>query len=145
MTNSKHRIDHRVDPRLDSANNPACAKVDPELFYPTGREDMWNGAHVAAAKAVCGRCPVLGKCRVWAIGSKQAHGILGGQTPKERKATAARERAEREQAERDQAADNAEAARLALLAQLEQERDGDTANLWREMVHPPMAIAGWVK
>jgi WhiB family redox-sensing transcriptional regulator len=38
---------------------------------------------VAAAKAICARCPVLAECRSWAI-SHEAYGIWGGLTEHQR-------------------------------------------------------------
>jgi len=107
----------RADPRLDPHNDPACRDVDPELFYPLpGRNDIAD-----MAKAVCNRCPVKARCLAWAYESKQAHGILGGQTYKERK----------------------EARRHVLLETLRNERAGDTDALLNKFVHPPMPIAAW--
>ena len=125
---------HHRDPRLDPANKPACADADPELFFPVGREHMWPEATVTAAKAFCGRCPVLAKCRLWANESRQADGIVAGLTPKERRAAKA-------QADQDAKAGEQRSLLAALLA----ERDGDTANLWREMIHPAVPIAGWAE
>ena len=55
----------------------ACLDVDPELFFPTG-----NGAsaqqQVAAAKAVCQRCPVTVECLAWALDNRHEEGVWGG-------------------------------------------------------------------
>lgn len=57
-----------------------CRQVDPDLFYPE------RGGSTKQARAVCARCPVLAACRSWAVETRQAHGIWGGTTERERAA-----------------------------------------------------------
>lgn len=68
------------------ARRAACRKRG-ELFYPVG--DDWaapgNAARAEAAKAVCARCPVQAECLDYALESGDAHAILGGLTPAERR------------------------------------------------------------
>lgn len=131
--------DPRLDPRLDPHNIPACRDADPELFYPLpGRNDT-----AAEAKAICNRCPVKDKCLAWAMESKQAEGILGGLTSKERKE--ARRAAAVEANRRDAAAALADINRRNLLGDLLAERAGDPDALLEEFVHPPMPIAAWAE
>jgi WhiB family transcriptional regulator, redox-sensing transcriptional regulator len=64
----------------------ACREpgVDPELFFPVSE----SGAavrQVAAARAVCARCPVQRQCRDWALQAGEPAGIWGGTTPEERR------------------------------------------------------------
>jgi WhiB family redox-sensing transcriptional regulator len=40
---------------------------------------------VAAAKAICARCPVAADCLAWALGAGEPAGIWGGTTPEERR------------------------------------------------------------
>ena len=130
-----------ADPRFDPHNDPACRDADHELFYPlSGRGDI-----AEIAKAICHRCPLEAACLAWAIESKQAHGVLGGQTAKEREAVRrkAAKAAIAEANRRDAAAALAEINRRSLLGDLLAERDGDVAALIKEMVHPPMPIAAW--
>lgn len=136
MTTHSKRINHRphTDPRLDPSANPACSNVDPELFFPIGRESLWPAPAVAAAKAFCKRCPVKDKCLTWALGSGQPDGILGGTTPNERKAL-----------KRKADQDAKDAAKRTLLGELLAERAGDPAALLKEFVHPPMPIAAWAE
>jgi WhiB family transcriptional regulator, redox-sensing transcriptional regulator len=66
--------------------NAACREpgVDPELFFPVSE----SGAavrQVAAARAVCGRCPVRRQCRDRALEAGEPAGIWGGTTPEERR------------------------------------------------------------
>ena len=64
----------------------ACrdAGVDPELFFPLS--DAGPALRqVAAAKAVCARCPVTTECLTWALRAGEAAGIWGGTTAEERR------------------------------------------------------------
>jgi WhiB family transcriptional regulator, redox-sensing transcriptional regulator len=73
-------------PWLPSA---ACAKVDPELFFPVGEGGAPRSRkQIAAAKAVCLRCPVIERCRDWALANPTLteFGIWGGTTREERRA-----------------------------------------------------------
>lgn len=62
----------------------ACRHADPELFFPPGRDDVAT-AQIAAAKAVCARCPVCRECLAFAIAHRQHDGIWGGLTELERR------------------------------------------------------------
>jgi WhiB family redox-sensing transcriptional regulator len=59
--------------------------TDPELFFPVGETGLAARRQVAAAKAVCARCPVMDQCRDWAVRTGQPEGIWGGTTPDERR------------------------------------------------------------
>lgn len=63
----------------------ACRRVDPELFF---HPDMERGAarqhREAAALLVCAECPVLGRCRRFALEQREAHGVWGGLTEEQR-------------------------------------------------------------
>ena len=63
----------------------ACRRpgVDPELFFPVS-ESGPAARQVAAAKAICARCPVAADCRAWALRAGEPAGIWGGTTPTER-------------------------------------------------------------
>jgi WhiB family redox-sensing transcriptional regulator len=50
----------------------ACTREDPDLWF-SGRP-----ADVVKAVAVCGSCPVAGRCLAWATASRQAYGVWGG-------------------------------------------------------------------
>jgi WhiB family transcriptional regulator, redox-sensing transcriptional regulator len=58
--------------------------VDPELFFPVS-ESGAGVRQVAAARAVCARCPVQRQCREWALQAGEPAGIWGGTTPEERR------------------------------------------------------------
>jgi WhiB family transcriptional regulator, redox-sensing transcriptional regulator len=68
------------DWRLDAA----CAKVDPELFFP----ESGQVPQATAAKAVCAGCAVRGPCLEAAVHGPQAHddhsGIFAGTTARDR-------------------------------------------------------------
>ncbi|MBV6754845.1 WhiB family transcriptional regulator [Rhodococcus opacus] len=57
-----------------------CRHVDDDLFF-----DAQNPAAEQAAKAICNECPVLFRCRDYAVAAAEPHGIWGGLSPTERK------------------------------------------------------------
>ncbi len=69
----------------------ACREpgVDPELFFPLG-ETGPSAREVAAAKAVCARCPVAAQCLDSAMQAGEPAGIWGGTTPAERRLSRSR-------------------------------------------------------
>jgi len=64
----------------------ACREpgIDPESFFPVSESGLAI-QQVAAAKAVCARCPVAVDCRAWALRAGEPAGIWGGTTPGERR------------------------------------------------------------
>jgi len=66
----------------------ACRGGDPELFFPEVPTEPSGeplvAAQVAAAKAVCRRCPVRARCLAEAL-ERLPHGIAGGLTAGERR------------------------------------------------------------
>ena len=61
-----------------------CRDVDPELFFPVGDSGPAL-EQVAAAKAVCARCPVVAECLSFAL-VVLPEGIAGGLSAQERRA-----------------------------------------------------------
>ena len=61
----------------------ACGGEDLELFLPVGSGPAL--AQIAAAKAVCARCPVRDACLRYAVTTGQGYGIWGGLTEDERR------------------------------------------------------------
>lgn len=59
--------------------NPLCAEVDTELFFPEKGQD----AQANQAKTLCRKCPHLIECLEWAL-RYEAYGIWGGHNAKER-------------------------------------------------------------
>lgn len=56
---------------------------DPELWHPAGSTGAWIEV-IADAKRVCFGCPVMEKCRQWALARPEESGIWGGTTDHER-------------------------------------------------------------
>ena len=61
----------------------ACQAADPDLFFPVSSTGK-SLEQMAEAKAVCARCLVQRQCLVFALRTRQAHGIWGGLTEEER-------------------------------------------------------------
>lgn len=59
----------------------ACATIDPELFF--AGDDTASYRDVAAAKTICGGCPVRRECLELGLDFPR-DGIFGGYTAKER-------------------------------------------------------------
>jgi WhiB family redox-sensing transcriptional regulator len=57
----------------------ACRGLDPEIFYPPSDEEAGE------AKAICATCPVREPCLEHAIAAREAEGIWGGTTARERR------------------------------------------------------------
>jgi WhiB family transcriptional regulator, redox-sensing transcriptional regulator len=68
------------------ADYGACREpgTDPDLFFPVSDSGPAAG-QIAAAKAICSRCPVAAECRDWALAAGEPAGIWGGTTPEERR------------------------------------------------------------
>ncbi|MBT1162860.1 WhiB family transcriptional regulator [Bifidobacterium sp. SO1] len=60
----------------------ACAREDPELFFPTG--GLYQPDRVAKAKKICTSCPVVDECLSYAMDHNELFGIWGGLTEKQR-------------------------------------------------------------
>jgi WhiB family redox-sensing transcriptional regulator len=69
----------------DFRERAACRDVDPELFFPVGHSGPAQ-RQIAAAKAVCRRCPVIDDCLAWALDARHEEGVWGGQDMAERNA-----------------------------------------------------------
>lgn len=54
------------------------------FFHPEGERGAARAAREAAAKAICGRCPVLGPCRDHALAAREPYGVWGGLSEAER-------------------------------------------------------------
>lgn len=64
----------------------ACAhpEVDPEIFFPLQGGDNYADQRDQAV-AICLACPLTQPCLLWAINTRQEHGIYGGTTPMQRR------------------------------------------------------------
>ena len=70
---------------MDWRHRAICRDEDPELFFPVGTSGPAL-LQIAAAKAVCRRCPVVTECLTWALESGQDAGVWGGMSEDERRA-----------------------------------------------------------
>ena len=71
----------------------SCRTADPRLFFhPEGERGPARRDRDAAAKAVCGGCPVLQECRRHALTVREPYGVWGGLTEDERNAVYLAER-----------------------------------------------------
>lgn len=59
----------------------AICRDAPDMQFP-GSGDEYA---LAAAKKVCGRCPVRLQCLEWALDTKEPFGVLGGYSERERR------------------------------------------------------------
>jgi WhiB family redox-sensing transcriptional regulator len=62
----------------------ACQGCDVGLFFPVGTTGPAVD-QIAAAKVVCGHCPVRGDCLDFALVTNQESGVWGGATEEERR------------------------------------------------------------
>jgi WhiB family redox-sensing transcriptional regulator len=70
----------KLNPPGEWADEGLCAQTDPEMFFPE------KGGDPTRAKAVCRRCPVRAACLDYAMANKEAFGIWGGLSERERHA-----------------------------------------------------------
>jgi WhiB family redox-sensing transcriptional regulator len=61
----------------DFRHRAACQDADPELFFPVGNAGPAR-RQIAAAKAVCHRCPVIEECLALAMNAGHEEGVWGG-------------------------------------------------------------------
>jgi WhiB family transcriptional regulator, redox-sensing transcriptional regulator len=59
----------------------ACQGIDVETFYPATEDEV----DAAAAKAICGGCPVRQPCLEHALATREREGVWGGTTERERR------------------------------------------------------------
>jgi WhiB family redox-sensing transcriptional regulator len=64
---------------LDWQSQGLCRETDPDAFFPDPRDRAY------AAKAICGGCPVRGKCLKYSFDNNEPYGVWGGVSPDERK------------------------------------------------------------
>ena len=75
-------------PRFVLDGDPACASVDPELFFPQEIEDIGGRlsaryTNPTAAKSICDSCPLKNPCLIYALENREV-GIWGGTTESQR-------------------------------------------------------------
>ena len=63
----------------------ACRDLDTELFFhPEGERGHKRAAREEQAKRVCAQCPVLQRCREYAVTAGEPYGVWGGMSAPER-------------------------------------------------------------
>lgn len=72
---------------LDWQARAACLNTDMDLMFPEppgadGKKEYVS--QVAAAKRVCGYCPVRRECLLYALAGDEMYGVWGGKTRRER-------------------------------------------------------------
>ncbi len=77
------RTDHEL--QEDWRDDAACRHTAPDLFFPVGSTGQ-AVEQIAAAKAVCARCPVREPCLEFALLTHQDAGVWGGTSEDERRA-----------------------------------------------------------
>jgi hypothetical protein len=69
--------------RPEQFESPSCATVGGDFWFPDSILEGGSPADAAFAKSICNRCPHLKECAEWGI-YKEAHGIWGGLTNRDR-------------------------------------------------------------
>ena len=71
----------------------ACRGQDPDTFFhPEGERGPRRRSREAAAKAVCGRCPVVAQCAAHALAVREPYGVWGGMSEDDRERILTRDR-----------------------------------------------------
>ena len=65
--------------------NPACAEIGGDLFFPEKEVNAITKTEIDMAKKICLSCPHQQECAEWGI-RKEIHGIWGGLTETDRRA-----------------------------------------------------------
>lgn len=65
--------------KLSWRQRGACVGLDPDVFYPPSDEESDE------PKAICAACPVQEPCLEFALDTREADGIWGGTTARERR------------------------------------------------------------
>ncbi|WP_459549704.1 WhiB family transcriptional regulator [Nocardia sp. X0981] len=60
------------------------------FFHPEGERGRARAARVRRAKEICGSCPVLDRCRSYALAVGEPYGVWGGMSEDERRTHAQR-------------------------------------------------------
>ena len=64
--------------------NPACAQVGGDFWFPEKSDGSSNSAEMVMAKSICKSCLHRSECAEWGI-NKERFGIWGGLTENERR------------------------------------------------------------
>lgn len=82
-----------IDRGLNWQDLAACAKEDPEIFYPEKRKGSRAIEKMQRqAKQICASCPVQVRCLEDSFAAREEFGIWGGVTEQERERLLSRQR-----------------------------------------------------
>jgi WhiB family transcriptional regulator, redox-sensing transcriptional regulator len=89
---SPERLHQTLD-RGTCRRDAACRNLGSSLFFaPDGERAAARRHREAAAKAICGSCPVRTPCTLYALATRQQYGVWGGLTEDDRRQPVAGER-----------------------------------------------------
>ncbi|RZL73577.1 MAG: WhiB family transcriptional regulator [Rhodococcus sp. (in: high G+C Gram-positive bacteria)] len=73
---------------LEWQRQSRCRGMGTELFFPQDGESLHQRSRrERAAKQLCSTCPVAERCRSYAVSTSEPHGIWGGLSTRERRAS----------------------------------------------------------
>jgi WhiB family redox-sensing transcriptional regulator len=64
--------------------NPSCAEIGGDLFFPEKEENQLGQTEINMAKRICRSCPHQTECAEWGI-KNERYGIWGGLTETDRR------------------------------------------------------------
>ena len=66
-------------------DHAACATISPDVFVTPGDVDDEPPYPSPAARAICGRCPVVADCLAYALDNRIDYGVWGGMSAYQRR------------------------------------------------------------
>jgi len=89
ISRGRVRTQGQLAPAWEWQHAGACRDADPEIFFhPIGERGSAARRRELSAKAICAGCPVLERCRGFALATHQEYGVWGGLSELERGAAA---------------------------------------------------------
>lgn len=64
--------------------NPSCAEIGGDLFFPEKENSQFGNIEIAMAKKICRSCPHQSECADWGLRNER-FGIWGGLTESDRR------------------------------------------------------------
>lgn len=61
-----------------------CQQNDPEIWFPSGENNLEDNKKIVLAKSLCAQCHEVSKCLSFAVTNRVRYGIWGGTTESER-------------------------------------------------------------
>ncbi len=79
------RLPGPVAERWDWQLQAACRRLDStRFFHPDNERGSARAGRIAAAQAVCARCPVIAACADHALTVREPYGVWGGMSEEDR-------------------------------------------------------------